>query len=407
MVTVKNENGASVAGKEAAETGDALSRTSDRSVPVTVGVEEEYLLVDPVTRQVSPEAEKVVALAAAELGERVTTEFTRYQVEVRTDPHTSLAGLGDQLRSTRASVSRTAARLGLAVISSGTPVLGQQTPPPVTPGDRYARSVATYGALDHEQTVCAAHVHVGVPDEATAVQLSNHLRPWLPALIAMTANSPYWEGQDTGYVSWRSTTWGRWPAAGPPPYFTSPGHFQKLVDTLVTSGTVMDRGSLYWDLRPSHHVPTLEVRIADALPAVTDTVLLAGVIKGLAATAFTAIHRSQPAPEVGPEILRAACWRAAHDGLAGDTIDPHTGRLEPATVLHKRLADTASAALGTSDLASLQAARMHVLIHGNGADRQRAAYRQRGHLPDVVDHLIRSMTAVDYGSDRRDASEAP
>ncbi|MFD5540690.1 glutamate-cysteine ligase family protein [Streptomyces sp. NPDC127079] len=102
---MEDENGASAAGKEAKETGDALPRTSDRSVPVTVGVEEEYLLVDPVSRQVSPEAEKVVALAGAELGERVTTEFTRYQVEVRTDPHTSLTRLGDQLRPTRASVS--------------------------------------------------------------------------------------------------------------------------------------------------------------------------------------------------------------------------------------------------------------------------------------------------------------
>ncbi|AOR29844.1 glutamate--cysteine ligase [Streptomyces fodineus] len=378
---------------------------------MTVGVEEEYLVVDPVSRQVSPEAEKVVALAAAKLGERVTTEFTCYQVEVRTDPHTSLTRLGDQLRSTRAVVSRAAARLGLAVISSGTPVLGQRTPPPITPGDRYAQSVATYGALDHEQTVCAAHVHIGVPDETTAVQLSNHLRPWLPALIAMTANSPYWDGQDTGYASWRTTTWGRWPVAGPPPYFTSRDHFQTLVDTLVTSGTVMDRGSLYWDIRPSHHVPTLEVRIADALPTVTDTVLLAGVIKGLAATAFTAIRRSQPAPKPGSEILRAACWRAAHDGLAGDTINLRTGRLEPAAVLNKRLADTVRAALGAADLASLQAAQRHLLTHGNGADRQRAAYRQRRHLPDVVDHLIHSMTALDYCrhsvSDRQDASDAP
>ncbi|MEV5880213.1 glutamate--cysteine ligase [Streptomyces sp. NPDC052101] len=362
-----------------------------RPLPVTVGVEEEYLVVDPVSRQVSPEAEKVVAHAAVDLGDRVTTELTRYQIEIRTDPHTSLTDLGDQLRSARAAVSRAAARLGLRAISSGTPVLGQHTPPPISDSDRYAQSVAIYGALDHEQSVCACHVHVGVPDEITALQLSNHMRPWLPAITALSANSPYWEARDTGYASWRTLTWGRWPVAGPPPYFTSRSDFHDLVDSLIASGTVMDRGGLYWDIRPSHHVPTLEIRIADALPTVEDTVLLAGAVKGLAADALTAIRRSQPAPQPRPEILKAACWRAARDGLTGDTIHLHTRRLEPATTLIERLWNTVHAGLGAGDLALLNAAQAHLYTHGNGADRQRNAYRQRRHLPDVVDYLIKAF----------------
>lgn len=369
-------------------------RTPDGFVPVTVGVEEEYLLVDPVSRQVSPEAEKVVAHAAVELGDRVTTELTRYQVEVRTDPHTSLADLGDQLCATRAAVANAAARLGLRVISSGTPVLGQDTPPPFTPGHRYARSVATFGALDHEQSACACHVHVGVPDMTTALRLSNHLRPWLPALIALAANSPYWDGQDTGYASWRTMTWGRWPVAGPPPYFTSRSHFQDLVDRLIASHTIIDRGGLYWDMRPSHHVPTLEVRVADAMPTVEDTVLLAGAVKGLAAAALSAIGRCEPPPCPGPEMLRAACWRAARDGLAGEAIDLRTGRLQPATALIDRLWKTADNALDAGDLALLHAVRARPGAHGNGADRQRAAFRRRRHLPDAVDHLIATMTAA-------------
>ncbi|MGW7052302.1 carboxylate-amine ligase [Streptomyces sp. NPDC054887] len=358
---------------------------------VTVGVEEEYLLVDPASRELSPRADQVAAQAAKELGDRVTTEFTRYQVEVRTDPHTSLTDLGDQLRATRHAVARAAARLGLHIISSGTPILGQRNPPPVSSGARYAESLARFGALDYEQSVCACHVHVGVPDLATALELSNRLRPWLPALLAMTANSPYWAAQDTGYASWRTLTWGRWPAAGPPPYFESPTHYEDLLDRLVTSETLLDRGGLYWDIRPSHHVPTLEVRIADATPTVGDTVLLAGVVKGLAVTAMAALHGSEPAPRPQPEMLRAACWRAARDGLSGRSVDLDTGRLEPAAVHLDRLWDTALPAVADADDRTLlHAAQKRLVTEGNGADRQRAAYRRRNSHIDVVDYLVRA-----------------
>ncbi|HZF87840.1 glutamate--cysteine ligase [Streptomyces sp.] len=360
--------------------------------PVTIGVEEEYLLVDPVSRQVSTEADKVVASAAAELGDRVTTEITRYQIEVRTDPHTSLTDLADQLMETRNAVARAAAGLGLRIVSSGTPVLGQHIPTPISPGSRYAQSVATFRALDDEQSACACHVHVGVPDETTALLLSNHLRPWLPVLIALTANSPYWNAQDTGYASWRTMTWCRWPVAGPPPYFESRAHFQDLVGSLARAGALIDRGGLYWDIRPSHHVPTLEVRIADAAPTVADTVLLAGCVKGLATTALSAIRQARPAPRPRPEMLRAACWRAARDGLSGDTADPHTGRLEPARTHVERLWRALPPALSAEEGTLLDAAQARLRAQGNGAHRQRAAYRRRQHLPDVVDHLIQTVT---------------
>ncbi|MFG3283391.1 glutamate-cysteine ligase family protein [Streptomyces sp. NPDC048111] len=136
------------------------------------------------------------------------------------------------------------------IISSGTPVLGQHTPPPLTAGVRYAESLAAVGALDHEQTVCACHVHVGMSDLTTALRVGNHLRRWLPPLIAMSGNSPYWNAHDTGYDNWRALTWGRWPAAGPLPQFESAAYFESLVDDLVTSETLLDRGGLYWTSAP-------------------------------------------------------------------------------------------------------------------------------------------------------------
>jgi carboxylate-amine ligase len=371
----------------------AFSPHAGGASAVRVGVEEEYLVVDPVSRQLSPRADKVVAEAAADLGDRVTTELTRYQVEIRTHPHTVLADLGEDLHHCRHAVASAAARLGLRVISSGTPVLGQCTPPPLSTGQRYAQSLAAFRALDNEQTVCACHIHVEIPDLATALAVSNHLRPWLPALIALSGNSPYWDGLDTGYDSWRTLAWGRWPAAGPPPYFESAAHYEDLVGRLVASHTVLDRAGLYWDIRPSHHVPTLEIRVADAAPTVDDTLLLAAAVKGLTATALTAVRAHAPQPHPEAELLRAACWRAARDGVRGHSIDLPSGRLQSAARFLDQLWHTALPALPTADLSSVGTARRHLAEHGNGADRQRAAYRHRHNQHAVVDHLIQQTTA--------------
>ncbi|GAB2580278.1 glutamate--cysteine ligase [Streptomyces capparidis] len=364
-------------------------RTGQAPAALTVGIEEELLLIDPTTRALSAHGPCLVEQAAGELRDRVGTELTRYQVELRTDPHTCLRQAGDQIRSTRTAAARAAARLGLRVASTGTPVLGQAAPVPMSPGARYARSAAHFRALDDEQTACACHVHVGLPDPRDAVHVSNHLRPWLPTLSALAANSPFLDGQDTGYASWRTTTWGRWPVAGPPPYFASPAHFDDLVHTLIEAEALIDRGGLYWDIRPSHHLPTIEIRVADAALTPDDSVLLAAVVRALTATALTAIHVGDRAPRPAPEVLRAACWRAARDGLAGSGIDPLTGRLVSQTALVERMLDTIAPALRRHDDLDLVRDQWRRLrAQGNGADRQRAAYRHRSSAHDVVDYVV-------------------
>ncbi|GAA1906546.1 glutamate--cysteine ligase [Streptantibioticus ferralitis] len=356
-----------------------------------MGVEEEYLVVDPVSRSVRPEADSLIAYAAKEMGDGVSAEITRFQIEARTDPHTELAGLGAQLRSMRAVVARAAALHGLRVVSSGSPVLGAVTPPPLTEGPRYARSFDRFRALDDEQSICACHVHIGLADRSRALAVSNHLRPWLPVLVALGANSPFWAGRDTGYASWRAVTWARWPVAGPPPFFRSVAHFEEMVGQLSISGAIMDRSALYWDIRPSEHVPTLEVRVADAAMTVGDTLLLAAVIRALVDTALRAVDAGEPAPNPSPEVLRAACWRAARDGLGGQGLDLRTGRLVPAVVSADGLLTHVSAALKRhGDLGLVRASWARLRTHGTGADRQRAAHRRRASLHDVVDCLIAS-----------------
>lgn len=398
-MVVMTSAGQSSAGSEHVAVSHGRKRSSaGLTAPLTVGVEEEYLLVDPVSRAVAPEVEKVVADARRELGDRVTPEITLYQVEGRTDPHTSLLELREQVRSIRSSVARAAGRRGLRIVSSGTPVFGQVTPAPLGAGPRYARSAEMFGALDEEQSACACHVHVGVPDLATALQVSNHLRPLIPVLIALAANSPFWAGRDTGYASWRTTTWGRWPVAGPPPYFESAGHFEDLVGGFLSTGVLMDRGGLYWDIRPSHHLPTLEFRMADATTTAEETVLLAGLVRAMVATALRAVENREPAPRPPAETLRAACWRAARDGLTGDGIDVFTGRLVPSTDLVDRLLSWLEPSLHEhGDTELMHALWTRLRAESGGAERQRAAYRHRAEITDVVDHLIAATVPTPQG----------
>jgi carboxylate-amine ligase len=236
--------------------------------------------------------------------------------------------------------------------------------------------VETYGALADDQGMCGCHVHVGVPDVEQAVRASNHLRPWLPALLLLSANSPFFDGRDTGHASWRTNVWARWPVAGVPPHFGSADEYHALVARLVAAEVILDAGMVYWYVRPSRHVPTVEVRVADVAATVEEAVLQAALTRGLVTTALEV-----ESPRVPEEVLRAACWRAALAGLEGRCLDPFTGNAAPgwglvnALLSHVRRALTASGDLDvvTSHLSWLRA-------HGSGASRQRATLRTHGDL---------------------------
>ncbi|MEV4511107.1 glutamate--cysteine ligase [Dactylosporangium sp. NPDC049525] len=359
-----------------------------------VGVEEEFLVVD-TAGEVVPEAAAVVDLARPALGARVGGEITKLQIETRTDPGRDLRVLGAQLAEGRAVVQSAARSAGLRVIASGSPVLGRAVPPPITEGPRQDLGNATFRGLHDELAICAVHVHVEEPDRDRAVLISNHLRPHLPVLLALTANSPYWSERDTGYASWRAVTWGRWPVAGPPPFLTSARQYDEHVDLLRDAGALVDRGTIFWDLRLSANHPTLEVRVADVPVTAEESMALAALVRALAAVAGQAVDRGDEGPQPLPELMRVAYWRAARDGMSGHGVDVTTGRLLPAGALADRLAALAWPALeeaGDGELVEEWLARLGT--HGDGATRQRAAAAKRGHLTDVVDELAAS-TAPD------------
>ncbi|WP_394824587.1 glutamate--cysteine ligase [Pendulispora albinea] len=351
------------------------------------GVEEELLVIDPATRAVVPAAASILARARMQVGARASAEMTRVQVEVKTDPCASASELYEQLRAGRAAMAAAAQAEGMRLIASGSPVLmGDALPPPLSEGPRYAKGLATFRGLHDEAATCATQVHVEMPDLDRALRVSNHLRPDLPVLLALAANSPYWAGRDTGYASWRSISLGRWPVAGPPPYFTSVAHYEKLVASLIDVGALVDKATIFWDVRPSAHLPTLEVRVTDVPITSQESALIAALVRALVLCAEKAVDRGDRGPAISAEMLRAAYWRAARDGLDGHGIDLPTGRLVPAVDLVARLVGRVAPALG-SDRELVISWLGALLERGSGASRQRRV-AANGKLSDTVDYLM-------------------
>ncbi|MFC4511570.1 glutamate-cysteine ligase family protein [Streptomyces ehimensis] len=219
------------------------SRTRGMLWP-TVGVEEEYFLARPGSRTLAPGGTRVVKRAAAVLGPLVDGEFTECQVEVRTPPCLGLDELHGRLVRARAAVVRAAEAEKLRVLPSGTPPQAVPDRAPVTDEPRYRTAAERFRGMTERYLVCASHTHVHLPDPEAAVLVSNHLRPWLPALVAMAANSPFCEGRDTGYASWRAIARLPFPVLGSPPYYRSLKHYRQLTSAMYEGGLLRAGGEV-------------------------------------------------------------------------------------------------------------------------------------------------------------------
>jgi carboxylate-amine ligase len=358
----------------------------------TVGVEEEFLLVDAHTGIPTVNSAAVVA-EAAKHGLELQYELDRCQVETASGICSDAEQLRVDLATTRSIAAGAARRHGSRLLAVGVPVLGWRELQ-VTAKPRYLRMEREFGLIAREQGICGCHVHVGVPDRETAIQVGNHLRPWLPTLLALSANSPIHRDVDTGYASWRTLLWSRWPSAGPPPYFESVEDFDRLVEAMLDTGSILDDGMVYWDVRPSATFPTVEVRVCDVPATVAESVLLASLIRGLVLTALRELDRGHTAFPVSPELLRAAYWRAAHDGLDGDGIALPTSVRQPMVHRLESLVQHVRPALEDlgSDRLVLDGIRS-VVRAGNGAMRQRAVLASGGDAQDVVTEITASTVS--------------
>jgi glutamate---cysteine ligase / carboxylate-amine ligase len=356
--------------------------------PLTVGVEEEFLLADPSTGEAMPVAEEVIAAdAAAGPAERLKPETSQSVIETATEPHSDLRLLAEDLRSLRSAAAAAAETVGCAVVPVATELL-PAAPSPPTAGPRYRRIYEKYGALRFGHMTCGMHIHIGIPDRDHAVRMSNHLRPWLPALQALAGNSPFSLGQDTGYSSFRSVWWGYMPVAGPAPLFADAPAYDALLDGLVASGVILDRKMAYWFARPSEFVPTIEVRVTDVCPTGDTAVLLAALTRGLVATCLEESEAGAAPPAVSDQLLAAAHWQAARYGMEGDAVDVFTGHPVPAWSWTEKLLKHVTPALADAgDLALVTGLLAELRENGSWAARQRRIVSSGGSLADVAAYL--------------------
>ncbi len=378
----------------------------------SVGVEEELLLVNPASGQARAVAGAVIRAAdepaasqpdhaqddpAEDPAEDDTAEddpaevlefeLKLEQLETGTRPCVSLDDLGREVRRCRSLAAEAAGRVGVQVAAVGTSPMAVESS--LTRLSRYRRMEAEFGLTAQEQLTCGCHVHVQVSSDEEGIAVLDRIRPWLPPLIALSANSPFWQGRRSGYASFRYQAWGRWPSAGPTNLFGSPQVYDDVTRAMVDTGTVLDQGMIYFDARLSRHYPTVEIRVADVCMHPDDAVLIAALARSLVETAARSWQRGQPASPVRTELLRLASWRASRSGLDDRLVNPVTHRPAAArAVAYELLEHVRPALTDAGDYAVVKELLDGLLDRGNGARFQRQAYRRTGQVLDVVREAI-------------------
>ncbi|HEY2173913.1 MAG TPA: glutamate--cysteine ligase [Mycobacteriales bacterium] len=354
----------------------------------TVGVEEEYLLMRGASPELAPTGDAVVESASDTSDGQFEHELRREQVELGTDPHESLADLEADLRHRRAELAQAGERRGTRLAALAISPLDDWAPAP-TPEERYERMSEQFGIIARTELSCGMHVHVSVdsPDEGVAVV--DRLQPWLAVLAALSANSPYLHGEDTGYASYRRILWGQWPTAGPTEPFGDVAGYERARAAMVVSGAAIDDGMIYFDARLSTRYPTVEVRVADVCPDAADAVTIAALTRGLVSTVAADWANGRDAVGVRHELLRAASWRAARYGIDGDLLDVVSTRLVPAFDLIADLVDLLTPALeDTGDAERVRRGLDLIRRRGTGARLQRDLVAAGGSFDDVVDAVV-------------------
>ena len=374
---------------------------------ITLGVEEEFVLLDPSTGATVLAGPELVRMLGREPG--VQQELMRFQVETGTRVCTSLDDLGRELIRLRRLAAAAAARLGCRLVASG--VAPYRTPglAAVTDQPRYRELARRYGPVVADAGTCGCHVHVGVPSREAGVQVLARLRPWLAPLLAITANSPIAGGHETGWASWRYVIQARWPTAVPPAAWPDAAAYDAAVRRLIGQGAALDERSVYFLARLSPRYPTVEVRVADVCLDAGTAVLAAGLTRALVATSLAEARRGTPAAAAPARQVAAALAAAARHGLAGAGADPVTGQAVDAPALRARLLDHVYPALRDHGDTETITTLLHRLDQrGTGADRQRALFTRAASTPAFITALARAtLSGHEPGRRRRPDARIP
>jgi len=367
----------------------------------TIGIEEEYLLVDKESLALAVAPEGLMEACKAELEDQVSPEFLQCQIEIGTHVCACVGEARNDLRKLRATVARQADAFGLAPIAASCHPFSAWRDQHHTNKERYNDLRRDLGGVARRLLISGMHVHVGLPDSEDRIDVMNQLTYFLPHLLAMSASSPFWQGEDTGLASYRLTIFDNLPRTGLPPKFWSWSEYQRSVDAIVDIGLIEDASKIWWDLRPSARFPTIEARICDVSPRLEDTLTLAALVQSLTRFLWRLKGQNRRWRVYDNFLISENRWHAMRYGMSNGMIDLGQRRLVPFEALVEEMIGLVSEdaeALGC--LAEIERAR-EIVAGGNSASRQRQVFHDaiaaeapvEEALREVVRHLIEEFHA--------------
>ena len=369
---------------------------------LTIGIEEEYLLVDKETRDLVNDPPKAFLEACTKaLGEHVSPEFLRCQIEIGTPVCRTLGEARHELARMRRVIAEEAGKHNLAPIAASTHPFADWHLQINTDKDRYNKLARDMQVVARRLLICGMHVHLGIEDEPLRIDLFNQLPYFLPHLLALSTSSPFWGGERTGLKSYRLAVFNELPRTGLPPAFADVSEYHRTVQTLVDIGEIEDGTKIWWDLRPSARFPTLEMRITDVCTRLEDAMTVVALYRCLARMLFRLRRSNQHWRNYSSFLINENRWLAQRFGASGELIDFGRGEKVPfRDLIEEAITATAEDAAALGCEKEVEGAR-RIVAEGTSADRQIATYEaavaagasKEQALRDVVDHLIAETVA--------------
>ena len=363
----------------------------------TIGIEEEYLLVDLASRDLRADPPDAFMGGCRELlGDRVTPELLRCQIEVGTPVCRTVAEARGELARYRRTIAAEAGRHGMGLVAASTHPFADWSDQVTTDKVRYTQLAADLRTVVQRQLICGMHVHVAVPDEEVRIDLHGQFVYFLPHLLALSTSSPFWRGRSTGLKSYRTAISVELPRAGLPQTFASAAEYRRFVDLLVRTGRIEDASKIWWDLRPSQNFPTLELRITDVCTRLDDGITIAALYQSTVQMLLSLRRRNQRWRYYMNALVAENRWLAQRHGISGELLDFGRGEAVPfRDLVEEMIALIGSEADALGCRAEVERART-IAAEGTSADRQLAVFRaataagrsEEAALRDVVDHLI-------------------
>jgi carboxylate-amine ligase len=355
---------------------------------LTIGIEEEYQIIDPKTQELRSYVQQFLEQGKAVLADQIRPEFLQSQIEAGTQICRDVDEAREELIRIRRSVMELADDAGLWVAAAGTHPFSSWVTQRVSPFGRYPELVRFLQDVGRQLLVFGMHVHLGIEDRELLIDIMNQLRYFLPHLLALSTSSPFWHGRDTGLKSYRSVVFENLPRTGIPQQFESYGSYRGYADTLLTTGSIAEPTHIWWDVRPSEKFPTLEIRIPDMCTRLEETLCLVALVQAIAAKLVQLRQANQSWRLYRKDLIDENKWRALRYGIQGRLIDFGKKQEVPFPILVKEILEWVDDVV--DDLGSREEIEYAytILREGSSADRQLAVYRQTEDLRAVVEHVV-------------------